>query len=188
MEKNNQSLFGLASAFGFEYQPVQRLMKGTNTPNITSMSKIAENLNCTISELISDQIIIEVQLVNSYPDLIDKNNSELANIYIPISIYSLRINSDFFAIKSTSIKESDINIYQLYSTCNEINKEGLYLTEYQNKLLKLNVISTSSQFIITEHDGIEERILQAELSPKAEFISKLLIFNSKNKYLSGVQK
>lgn len=189
MEKNNQSLFALASAFGFEYQPVQRLMKGSNTPNISSMSMIAENLNCTISELISDQMLINIKLVDSYQDFIDQNINEVADVYININEYMRKIDSDFFAISSNITNEEEQpKRYRLYSTCSEIVKEGVYLVEYENKLLELNVISTSSQFIISEKNKVEQRIYQKDISPKAEFISKLIIFGSKCKYLTGVKK
>lgn len=203
MEKTQQTLYNLSVTLGFEYQPFYRLMKNKRLPTISSLAMITEHLQCTIEELISDKILVDINLINTLDDIslyntnLDDSTSSKTNttvsknkavkISIPVKDYMPYIHDNFFAIKFKNLQTSGIEHWKTYFTTNTINTDGIFLVNYQDKIVEFNVISTSSKFIIIESNNQESRILQSEIKPLAKFFNNLLLFESDSYYLQGVK-
>lgn len=187
MEKTQQTLFSLSATLGFEYQPFYRLMKNRKLPTISSIAMITEHLQCSIDDLISDKILVEINLVDSMESMQNLELSNLTKIYMPIKEYLPYIHNSFVALKVESIEHLKIEYYKLYCKTNQINTDGRFIARYQEEFVELNVISTSSTFVIIEENGNEERIPQNQIEPVAKFCNNLLMFEANNAYLQGVK-
>jgi RPA family protein len=149
---------------------------------------ITEHLNCSIEELISDKMLIDVKVFNTLQEMTESENIESVRIFIPIEEYIPNLKNEFFSVRTEIIKSLDIEVCRLYSTTTSINSEGTYAVNYQGKTTELNIISTSSKFVIAELDSQEIRIPQEALEPIAKFVKTVLLFKSNNDYLQGFKE
>ena len=78
MDRNNQTMHGLATTMGFSYQPFYRLMTKKSLPTITSLASISKYLNCTISQLTDENIFLDIKSFDSIANyLIAKSNKNI---------------------------------------------------------------------------------------------------------------
>lgn len=187
MEKNNQTLFNLATSLGFAYQPFYRLIKNRNIPNIASLITMSRHFGYTVEELVSDKIIVEINIYNNIADLSLKHAVSRAKIYIPVDKYMPLINKSFIGIKQRNTTLSTIDLCDIYTLEDHIHLDGNYLVNYQNQLVTFNVISSSSKFIIIEQNNKEERIAVNDLQPIAKLLSPSFLYTDKNYYLEGIK-
>ena len=184
MDQNNQSLYNLATTIGFVYQPFYRLIKSRHTPNISSLAMIADHLNCSIEELISDKIFVDIKMVDKLVDVANLDTqTNKVRIYIPYDDYKHYIHDKFFAVKLDNCKMSDVDNCKIYVITNEINIDGEFIVNYQNKIKILNVISNSTKFITIESDNKEEKICKEEFQVIGKYVKSSLMFNPNNVYV-----
>lgn len=191
MERNKQNLFSLANSFGFAYQPFYRLIKYRNLPTITSLAMISDNLNCTIEELISDDIFLDIDVVEQIDSLITPSNTsttkETIRFHIPYEQYLPYISDKFFAIKLNENLPVKAEQYRIYILTDKINIDGNFIVEYQGQLIDLNVISISTKFVIAFIDDQEQRIPQDLLKPIAKLFDDAVVLNLNNPYIQGIK-
>jgi len=186
MAQNNQTLYSLATTIGFAYQPFYRLIKNRNLPTISSLSMIADHLNCSIEELISDKFWIYIDVIDNLNAIskIGKNDAQY-KIYISCKDYLPHINEKFFALKTKDVKLIGVDYCKIYYLTNQINTDGEFIVNYQGKTSVMNVISTSSKFIIVESNNEELRIQQDQIQSVAKFFNNLLLLDPSEQYIHG---
>lgn len=183
MTQSNQNLFALANSTGFSYQPFYRLMKKNNLPTLSSLFLIASHFKCSIEELISEKIFIDIVVVDKI-DNITQQSKNLFRIYLTLEEYTPYIQNEFIGVITDKIKSAQI--VELYLKVNKFDSDGIFITSYNNKLHKVNVTSISSKFIITELNGEEEKISIENIHPIAKFFNTANCFKSTT--IFGVQK
>ena len=187
MDKTNQTLHSLANNLGFDYQPFYRLVRNKKLPTISTLAMITEHLQCSISDLISENILVDVSLINSFKEIILPNKTNIIKIQVPIVEYTPYIHYDFYAIKLDTPNQFGVSSAKIYVTNNQINSDGIFIVKYQDKIIELNVSSVSSRFIIAEVSNKEQRILQTELQPIAKFFNDLILCEASKSYIYGVK-
>ncbi|MCX8515039.1 MAG: helix-turn-helix domain-containing protein [Burkholderiales bacterium] len=188
MDKTEQTLYSLSATLGFEYQPFYRLMKNKKLPTISSIAMITEHLQCSIEDLISDKILVEVSLIDSIENIQTLEVTETTKVPMLIQEYLPYIHNTFVALKIEALEHLQIEHYKLYCKIDQINTDGVFIARYQGQIVEFNVISTSSTFIIVENDNNEQRIPQDQIEPIAKFFNNLLLFEAGNDYLQGVKQ
>lgn len=189
MEKSNQTLYSLSTTLGFEYQPFYRLIKNKKLPTISTLAMITEHFQCSIEELISDKVYIDIHVINNLDEISTlSSNIKKAKISLPIKDYLPYIHNEIFAVKIEELQKLGIEYCKIYFKTEQINDDGIYITFYQNKITQLNVTSTSSKFLIVEFNNQEQRIPREEIQPIAKFFNEALLFKSNNNYTQGVIK
>lgn len=190
MTRNNQNLYSLATTLGFAYQPFYRLIKNRNLPTISSLAMIAEHLSCSIEELISDKVFLDIPVIKNFEQIakLDKlNKSATIRIYIPYTEYLPYVHDKFFAIKANEPKLEGIDHCKIYTVSQRITTDGQFIVKYQDKITNFEVISTSSKFIITELNNTEQRITHDQFVPLAKFFHSALVSDLNSSYIQGVK-
>ncbi|MBP9743052.1 MAG: helix-turn-helix transcriptional regulator [Burkholderiales bacterium] len=176
MEQNGQTLFSLAQTMGFVYQPFNRLMKNKTVPSLSSLAMISDYLNCSISELINDEFFIDINLVTSMTQLPEIDSVYKRRIYIPYGEFKPLLNQKFFILSDSA---NDI-ISKVYYLTDHIISDGEFIVIYKKKHLLMNVLLSSSKFILIQNGNKEERISTEEIIPIAKFFKNTLMCDSNN--------
>lgn len=198
MRRNNETMFGLANVMGFSYQPFYRFMTKKSLPTMGSLDSIAKNLNCTISELTSNNIFLDIPSYKSIEDYLAGTKPEgQIRVYLPTSMLEPMIDDKFIVINVNSGKEktesvlngiphhANTNLYQLFSLTNRIHIDGFFWVKYKNKLQILDAISISSTIIIANYKNEMIKIPVPELEAFAKFISYVELPNQSQLTLGG---
>src|SRR5690349_12135949 len=83
MDQNKQTLHGLAATMGFSYQPFYRLITKKHMPTISSLGLIASHLNCSIAEVTSENIFIDINCYKNIDANFNAANNNKCRVYIP---------------------------------------------------------------------------------------------------------
>lgn len=164
MEKTQKTIFSLAKEMNIDRQPFYRILNKKNVPTITSLFTIAKNLSCSIQELISDHIFLDVQVYEN----VEKLSSISYRIYMSYEEYQALDSTRLFAIKKN-------NKLELYLNMDSFINDGLYIAKYRSKNIELQVLSTSSKFVIAGIDDQEQKISTEEISAVAKYYSTIPI-------------
>lgn len=166
MDRNNKNLFSLSNTVKFDYQPFYRLMKKTHLPTLSSLFLIANNLNCTIQELISDNVFIDIPVYKSYK-CIGTNDLEFnCRLFLSYDCFKQHAKSSFFGINTT-----DNNSLSIFLETNVFDTDGLFLVLHNDKLIMLEVSSISSSFVVAKLDGKNEiKVTLDQLKPLAKLL------------------
>jgi len=185
MQRNNQTMHGLASSMGFDYQPFYRLMTKKSLPTISSLNHIAEKLNCSISELLADHIFIDIPSFTSIENYLA--NRSAAPIRIFITKEMLQDMDECIAIKTDIPNKNhqlnnieyllNTNVYQLFTVTSKINIDGFFLVKYKKQITILEVVSISSKVIMAMVDGKIVQIPTEDLEAYAKFITYIELPN-----------
>lgn len=149
MDQNKQTLYGLAAKMGFAYQPFYRLMTKKHLPTLNSLTIIASHFDCTVAELIHEDVFIDVDCFDNFADAVSAKRAPKIRAYIPYDKYIQLINSNFFAVKgqvpwqsyeqtSTDHKSSDSK-YALFYRVDTMSIDGVFLVNYKSKDVLLEV-------------------------------------------------
>lgn len=194
MDRNKQTLHGLATTMGFAYQPFYRLMTKKHLPTISSFGLIASHLNCSIAELSHENVFLDINYYSDISEYLKRENSETCRIYIPYEQYRNHLNSSFFAIQSKqkNIKDkcaanSHGQLYELFYSVDNILMDGTFLAEYKDKKILINVLSISSKFIIIEENSTEVKVDIKLITPIAKFFSYLELTSHNTTKLFGIK-
>jgi transcriptional regulator with XRE-family HTH domain len=193
MQRNNQTMHGLASLMGFDYQPFYRLMTKKSLPTISSLNHIAQKLNCSVSELIADNIFLDIHSFNNIETYLTHKPTAFIRIYVTEDL--LQDIGEFIAIKTDlpNIKhcvnkidyQMSINIYQLFIATKKINIDGFFLVKYKKQIIMLEVVSISSKVIIATYEGKIIQIPIEELEAFAKFITFIELPSMSTNAISG---
>lgn len=193
MKKNNHTMHGLASAMGFDYQPFYRLMTKKSLPTLSSLNHIAQKLNCTVAELIAEQIFIDLPCFSNLNDYLSAGSSENLRVYLTKDM--LQDSFDFFAVKCQLSKTtlslhnvsyvSNTNIYQMFLITPKIHIDGFFLVKYNKEIITLEVLSISSKLITANYNGSVIQIPVEELVVYAQFLSYIELPNPSQTIILG---
>ena len=187
MEKNNQSLYSMSVSLGFNYQPVYKLMKGRRIPDMSSLAILSDRLDCSLEDLISNKVPVEVGSINIIEEITNPIVSKKSKIYIPAIDYIPNAHNEFFIIKNHEIPAiNGIRYVKIYFKISQITTDGIFIVKYQGKISQLNIVSISSKFIVVEDDTKETKILQEEIQPLAKFFDDCIVFDNSKNYVYGV--
>lgn len=185
MTQTNQTLYSLASSLGFAYQPFYRLIKNRNIPTMTSLIPIANHLHCSVEELLSDKFILIVDMLDNINGFASTENNPKVKIRIPYKDYLSYVNDKFIALGTNDIKVPGVKYCKIYVMTDQINTDGEFIAKHKGKISVLNVISTSSKFIIVESGNEEQRISQDEIEPVAKLFNSSILFEYESNYITG---
>lgn len=200
MKRNNQTMHGLATAMGFAYQPFYRLMTKKSLPAFNSLNSIAQNLNCTMSELINDNIFLDTNCYDSFESYLSASKPSTIRIYLPCKALEPRLNEKFFCVRTDIIDKRlnyiinninftvNTNIYQIFTVNNKIDIDGFFLVKYKKEIIILEVLSISSMIIIAKYEDRVIEIPSADLEAYAKFFSFLELSNKNQLTLRGQYK
>lgn len=195
MDRNNQTLHGLASTMGFAYQPFYRLVTKKHLPTISSLGLIATHLNCSIAELTHENIFLDIcSYENILDDLTAENNSKY-RIYIPYEEYIKHLRSHFFALKCQKVQYGKVDkevyldeLFQLFFSTDDFFMDGIYLVQYHGEKVLMNVLSISSKFVVIEENNQEVKIDIESLKVIAKLFSYLEIIDRKIPKVFGTKR
>lgn len=179
MDKTGQTLFGLAAQMGIKYQPLYRLVYKKYLPTINSLHGIANYFNCNISELIMDEIFIDIPTFNTPAQVLSKLPSGVLRVYVPFSFREELIAKDFFALKVDDIKTDkdntgNINIvprnkhYQIFYWDSTVDI-GIFLVKHNDNHTILEILNKSRTHILTKDNENEKSLLISEIQSIAKF-------------------
>lgn len=180
MEQNKQNLHSLAAKMGFAYQPFYRLLTKRHLPTINSLDIIAKHLNCTLGELVHEDIFTDLPSFNNINNVFTEDHNSTIRMYLSCEQFAPLMNAKFFAVKfnPSSISESKevlAHYYQIFYCIDSVNIDGIFLINYKAKNILLDVLSISSKFIVTEIKGEEVKIDVNEIKPIGKFFNYLTI-------------
>lgn len=187
MDYNKQTLFGLASKMGFSYQPFYRLFTKKHLPTINSLNMIANYFDCNISELIDDEIFLDINCYSNYNDYYKNiKQKDIIRIYINYKEYLLLLNKTFFAIQisDTIEQEAPINYYKIFYQTDSFNYDGYYLSNYDAKNIFLKIVNVSSSYVTAIIDNKEFKVTLDKIKPIAKFYNYLAPVNN-NSLIKG---
>lgn len=182
IQRTKQSMHELANKLDFGYQPFFRLMTKKNLPTVSALDSIAKILNCTISELTSNNAFLDVPAYNSIDDFQKEKSIGSVRVYLAKSILNQFLHDELIAIKaslatqSVAYKLNDIayisneNLYQLFKVSNELASEKLFVVNHENQIKLMEFSTVTNEMIITIVNDAEVRIPIGDISIIAKFI------------------
>lgn len=185
MDKSKQSLHKFAENMGFSYQPFYRLIMKKHMPMLSSLTLIASYLDCTIAELVQDEIFLDINLYKNLEesmnasDIIDK-----FRIYIPYKLYLPLIHNEFFAVKSDN---SLTNLHKIFYTVDEISSEGSFLINSNSKRTLIEVVGLGRKSLTIIKDNKEHKIDKDLIKPVAAYFSDLELIEKANPKIFGIR-
>lgn len=144
MECNSLTVTGMAKEFDFDYQAFYRMMKGSHSTSLESLCKIAEKMNYSFSDFVSEYVHLEIPIKEndgSFPDALQiKVHFKFEKIY-PYC------KNKFFAniIKNKFVIYYETNLFEL---------KGKYLAKLSdNTIQELDIETKTNEtyFILKEN-------------------------------------
>ena len=189
----------MATKLGFAYQPFYRLMNKKTPPTLYSLYNIAQNLKCSIAELVDNKtIFFDVNCYQDFEFYFEKKQpNNKIRIYLPLEILDDVEYGELFTIKSEIAENKiinlinglkyhlDLNTYQLFVSTKKIFLDGIFLIFYDNRLQLVNVINASSTIITINYENSIRELKVQDILVYAKFISFVNISN--NNLLKGIQ-
>ncbi|HLX52879.1 MAG TPA: hypothetical protein VKR58_03005, partial [Aquella sp.] len=178
--------------------PFYRLITKKHLPTLNSLSVIASHFDCSVSELIHDDIFIDVDYFNNFDDAVSVVKTTKIRIYIPYKDFLPLIHNNFFAIQpivsNQTGKQKQTEIHKAASSgaifyrVDNISIDGIFLVNYKSKNMLIEVLSVSSKFIVAVLDGKETKIDMTDIKPIARFFSGLTLIDKNQNTIVGVTK
>src|SRR6185437_1496994 len=198
MDQSKETLYGLASTMGFAYQPFYRLITKKHLPTLNSLSVIAAHFNCSVSELIHEDIFVDIDCFSNFDDAVAAVKTPKIRIYIPYNQFLPLIHNNFFAMKvfasDQTGKQKQTEVQKvagsssIFYRVDTINIDGIFLVNYKSKNMLIEVLSISSKYIVAILDGKETKIDITGIKPIAQFFSGLTLINKNQPIIVGVIK
>lgn len=180
MQRNGQTMHGLANDLEFDYQPFYRLMTKKSMPTIASLTQIAQKLSCTLAELVSDKVPLDVPSYSDIDSFILNKREDVIRVFLPPKIFQSKLKEEFVAIKIEIIKENltynnimfsnNSSIYQLFIKTVLIDLDGFFLVRYKNTITILEVLNVSSTKITAKYKNKTLQIPVSEIEVFLKFI------------------
>ncbi len=198
MDQNKQTLYGLASTMGFAYQPFYRLITKKHLPTLNSLTIIAAHFDCSVSELIHEDIFIDINCFDSFDDAALMKETSKIRVYIPYKQFLPLTHNSFFAVKAPASEQTSkqnkgevqliANGCSVFYRLDYINIDGIFLINYKSKNMLIEVLSVSSKYIVALLNGKETKIDVHSIRPIARFFSGLALINKNQPIIVGVTK
>lgn len=198
MDQNKQTLYGLASTMGFAYQPFYRLITKKHLPTLNSLTVIAAHFDCSVSELIHEDIFIDIDCFSNFDDSVVAVKTPKIRVYIPYRQFLPLIHNNFFAIQGfasdQASKQKQTEIQKISSSgsvfyrIDTINIDGIFLVNYKSKNMLIEVVSISSKYIVAILDGKETKVDITDIKPIARFFSGLTLIDKNQNIIVGAIK
>jgi len=164
-QRNNRTMFGLSKLMNIDRQPFYRILSRKYVPTISSLFIIARNLNCTVHELISEKVFIDILV---YEDLTLKDKNNTFRIYISNQDYEIIGSLNLYGV----IRNNKIRIY--CSILNFIN-DGVYIVNLNNERVEIEILSAGSELIIAKIKNEEQRLNRDQIKPIAKYFKEVPI-------------
>lgn len=201
MQRNKQNLFSLANSFGFAYQPFYRLIKHRSVPTFPSLAMIACNLNCSLEELISDDVFIDIPVIEDISQCKSIDKCPTIRFYIPYEQYQPCIDDNFFAMRTNEDTLYKAEHYKIYIFTKSFSSAGEFMVSYKSKVKQqpsvvkikhLNVVAVGSEhiYINNKEDNSEEKSSTKLYTPIAKVFSDALVVKGKSSnhhFIRGVR-
>jgi transcriptional regulator with XRE-family HTH domain len=182
MKRTGMNLHNLASTLGFQYQPFYRLIKNKKLPAMSSLIKIANYLNYSLGDFLSDKIKVEINILNNLNEFYEGSKKNLlGEVKIPYNYVSKYVCSTFYGLTTNEV--DNLIIAKIYVTIDSVDTDGYYIVKYNNKIIQLKIISISSTFLIIEDNAQEVKVSINDVSPIAKLIGEALIHKNNYNYL-----
>ncbi|MFN8769793.1 MAG: helix-turn-helix domain-containing protein [Neisseriaceae bacterium] len=174
-----------------KYQTLKRIVEFNekeSLPNVSSLMSLAKFLNCNLSELLSGFVTLEIKCYASIDKFYSEKSFKPILLHIPIDDCFIRKPDSIFAVESNSfnIKNGATNISRIqtihiFARMQDVEYDGYYIAEIQEKIRFLNVLSVSStQLTIKENEEVT-MISKSSVTIIAKYIkSAILTNNDKN--------
>lgn len=185
MQKNNQTLFNFATKLGFAYQPFYKLVNSRGLPNLSSLATLANRLGYTVDELVSDKVIVEINIYNDLKEVGKILTPERAKIYLSADKYIKVIQNELIAVKFGDDNFIGCGLYKIFSLSSIFENDGEYLVVYCDKISLMNVISTSSKFIAVEQNNNEIKIPLNEVISIGKLFDNCLMYEPDITFATG---
>ena len=168
--KDKVTIRTLAKLLSIDNQPLYRIMKREHIPNFTFLKSIANYLKCSILELMDNKYLLDI---NVYTNINYSNNCkpETYRVHICEEDFKNIVDHEFFGI----IENSFIKIF--YKT-NKITTDGFYLSESENGLKELNIISVGTNLIFALINNKEIRFNPNEIQVNAKLYTTISVIQS----------
>jgi transcriptional regulator with XRE-family HTH domain len=184
MKKHNMTLHNLATTIGFCYQPFQRLIKNKRLPAMSSLIMIANYLNYTLGDLLSDKICLDVNIIDEMSKVEVEKSGQIGKAVIQYDLIAAYATAQIIGFKT--FKHEYANFIRIFAMIDRIDSDGEFIVNYMNKIVTLVVTSVSSKFIIVESNKEEKKIAIEEIRPIARFIGDAILIDEEVNYINGV--
>lgn len=165
MQKNNKTIFSLAKIMNIDRQAFYRIINKKNAPTISSLFTIATKLECSIQELIDENIFVDIPIYES----INLNKiSQTKRIFIPYQDYMNISSAELFGIQVA-------RELRVYYKINNIFSDGFYILQYKSKTVEIEILSAGTKLLIASIEGKEKRINNEHVFPVAKFYKQVPI-------------
>lgn len=161
MQENSLTIFSLAKAMNIDKQLFYRVINKRNVPTIPTLITMASNMNCSIQELISKQLFIEVDIYNDIY-MLEKQTTRRA--YISYEEYTTINGNKIVGIENVE----SIDVYFLTE---KFSSDGIYIVKKGLELSKLEILSVGSKFMIADVKGEEKKINSTDFDPIAKLLT-----------------
>jgi transcriptional regulator with XRE-family HTH domain len=165
MQRNNRTMFGLSKLMNIDRQPFYRILSRKYVPTISSLFIIASNLNCTVHELISEKIFIDIPV---YDDLSLDNKHATFRIYISNQDYETVGALDVYGVNHNN----KIRIY--YNVLDFVN-DGIYIANLNDSRVEIEILSAGSELVIAKIKNEEHRLNRGQIEPIAKYFKEVPI-------------
>lgn len=202
LQQHNISILRLSQQIpDIKYQTLKRMVEYSgdgSLPNLTSLISLAEFMNCSVSGLISDKLLLNIKCFSSIDKFLIKE-SEFIELQFPIDKFGdkLRI-SNIFALKSDTFfkwytannipTHCILDPIQVFMTLNSIEYDGYYIVEIEDKIDFVKIVSVSTSTLMVEKDEKIVSISSSNVKIIAKFIDHGVIINDPNKLLIAYDK
>lgn len=168
MEINGLNLRTLAMQLPeLQYQSLYRLVKQGYNVNIGTLITISEYFDCTVSELLSDKMILKTKCYKTINDYANKTeNYTFIKISLPIEIYENLNTKIYFAI-STKLNELALSYFcnnvrinvktdyiQFFIDATVIDEEAFYIANINGQTKTVMVDDIKSNIVAIDDDFV----------------------------------
>jgi transcriptional regulator with XRE-family HTH domain len=197
IKKSGITLHQFASNVGYTYQTLYRLLNQHFLPSITSLQTISTYFNCSISELIDNNVFIDIPVYeNFHKFLLKAKANDTIRIYLSYEEFVPIFDKDFFAIKNTlnqiecKYLINDLEIVlntdccQVFYKTDKISTDGHYFVKYQSEEKILNIVSVARASVVVDFKGDMKHIPVTNIIPIAYYLNTAFYPNYKTQYLN----
>ena len=165
IQRNNTTKFALSKLMNIDRQPFYRILNRKNVPTISSLFIIANNLSCTVQELISTYIFIDIP---TYTDFLLSEKSICHRIYLQTEDYKTIENKNLYGVITGEM-------LRVFYKIDDFLNDGKYFVQFNNDYIDLEVLSAGSNLIIAKINNEEKRLERHYISPIAKHFKDIPI-------------
>jgi transcriptional regulator with XRE-family HTH domain len=162
MQRNNRTMFALSKLMNIDRQPFYRILSRKYVPTISSLFVIASNLNCTVYELISEKVFIDIPV---YDDFSLKDKCITFRIYISNQDYEIIGDLSIYGVNHN-------NKIRIYYNILDFSNDGVYIVNLNNSRVEIEILSAGSKLVIAKIKNEEHRLSRDQIEPIAKYFKE----------------